>query len=370
MDRLAILTNIVAPYRVPVYRKLGQRFQTKVFFSGREGNRGEWKRIESALYPDVDVEKSWGVTIPYPDIRRHGIYQHRYLHVNPGYLWDLASFRPDAIISNEMGVRSLLALLYGRLTNTPVWIWWGGTLHTERDLGLPRKVVRVFFRRHVRSWISYGETSTEYLKDLGVCRESIVQIQNCVDDRRFREETEPVLNPCVNPALLFVGQLIERKGVEPLLRAASVLQKEGLSFSLHIVGDGERRESLQKLRERLGLDHVRFHGTFSPEQMPGVYESMDTLVFPSLEDVWGLVVNEALWSGLPVLGSTYAGCSRELLPPENVCDPRDHEDFVDGLRRAVKGDLAPPDLDRLWTHEEVVDFLASEIQAEIEKSQS
>ena len=143
-----------------------------------------------------------------------------------------------------------------------------------------------------------------------------------------------------------------------------------LSFSLHIVGDGERRESLQKLRERLGLDHVRFHGTFSPGQMPGVYESMDALVFPSLEDVWGLVVNEALWSGLPVLGSTYAGCSRELLPPENVFDPRDHEDLVDGLGRAVKGDLAPPDLDRLWTHEEVVDCLASEIQAEIEKSQS
>jgi glycosyltransferase involved in cell wall biosynthesis len=227
--------------------------------------------------------------------------------------------------------------------------------------------VRALFQRYVRHWISYGKTSTEYLEALGVSRESIVQIQNCVDEGRFREETQPVLNPSIRPALLFVGQLIERKGVEPLLRAASVLQEEGPAFSLHIVGDGERREALRKLRDRLGLDHVHFYGTFSPGEMPSVYESMDALVFPSLEDVWGLVVNEALWSGLPVLGSTYAGCSRELLPQKNICDPRDHEDLVDGLRRAVKGELAPPDLDRLWTHEEVVDRLASEIQAEIEK---
>lgn len=367
---MAILANIVAPYRVPVYRKLGQRFEAKVFVSGREGNRQEWTRIESALRPDVEVKKSWGGTIPHPEIRRHSIYQHRYLHITPGYFSDLISFQPDAVITNEMGVRSLLALLYSRLTDTPVWVWWGGTLHTERNIGVPRKVVRAFFQRYVRYWISYGQTSTEYLEALGVSRESIVQIQNCVDERRFREEAEPVLNPSVRPSLLFVGQLIERKGVEPLLRAASVLQEEGLPFSLHIVGGGERGEALKTLRDRLGLRHVHFHGTFSPEQMPGVYESMDALVFPSLEDVWGLVVNEALWSGLPVLGSKYAGCSCELLPSENVCDPLDHEDLVDGLRRAVKGDLAPPNLDRLWTHEEVVDCLASEIQTEIEKRES
>jgi glycosyltransferase involved in cell wall biosynthesis len=370
MDSLAFLTNIVAPYRVPVYRKLGQRFKTKVFVSGREGNRQEWRRVESALRPEVGVKKSWGWTIPCPEIRHHGIYQHRYFHITPGYLSDLISFQPDAVITNEMGLRSLLALLYGRLTDTPVWVWWGGTLHTERNIGVPRKMVRIFFKRYARHWISYGETSTEYLEELGVSRESIVQIQNCVDERRFRGEAEPVLNPSVRPALLFVGQLIERKGVESLLKAAYVLQEEGPAFSLHIVGDGERREALLKLRDRLGLDHVHLHGTFSPGEMPGVYESMDALVFPSLEDVWGLVVNEALWSGLPVLGSTYAGCSRELVPPENVCDPRDHEDLVDGLRRAVKGKLAPPDLDRLWTHEEVVDCLTSEIQTEIEKRES
>lgn len=370
MSRLAILKNIIPPYRIPVYRGLAGYFEVCVFFSGYESNRSEWRDTEQALQPIADSKQSWGVTIPYPEIRNGVFYQYRYFHLTPGYFHDLACFRPDAIISNEMGVRSVLALIYGRLTDTPVWIWWGGTLHTECDIGLPRKVVRAFFTRYVRHWISYGETSTKYLHALGVSRESIVQIQNCVDERRFQQEAEPILNPSVRPALLFVGQLIERKGVEPLLRAASVLQGEGLAFSLHIVGDGERRNSLQNLRERMGLDHVHFHGTFSPERMPGVYESMDALVFPSLEDVWGLVVNEALWSGLPVLGSTYAGCSRELLSPENVCDPRDHEDLVDGLRRAVKGNLAPPDLDRLWTHEEVVDCLASEIQAEIENKES
>ncbi|WP_118830246.1 glycosyltransferase [Salinibacter ruber] len=368
MDRVAILKNMIAPYRIPIYRGIGRHFETKVFFSGHESNRTEWNEVERALQPEVAVKKSCGTTISYPDIQGGSVYQHRYLHLTPGYLSDLASFQPDAILTNEMGVRSLLALLYGRIAGAPVWVWWGGTLHTERDIGLPRKIIRGFFRRVAQHWISYGETSTEYLEDIGVDKKNIVQIQNCVDERRFQGDSSPTLSPSVRPALLFVGQLIDRKGVIPLLRSTAELQRQGHEFSLHLVGDGKERASFKSLKNRLDLQHVHFHGTFAPQEMPGIYSSMDALVFPTLEDVWGLVVNEAVWSGLPVLGSIYAGCSRELLPPENIVDPRDHGDLVKGLKRAVEGDLRPPDTDRLWTHEEVVDRLVEEIHSELARN--
>jgi len=95
--------------------------------------------------------------------------------------------------------------------------------------------------------------------------------------------------------------------------------------------------------------------------MAAVYRSGDVLVFPTLDDVWGLVVNEALWSGLPALVSIYAGCARELVPPESTFDPLDPADFAAKLRRAVAGELPPPDLTRLRRMAEVSDKIAQEL---------
>ncbi|MEO1621516.1 MAG: hypothetical protein AAFU53_10865, partial [Cyanobacteria bacterium J06632_3] len=78
------------------------------------------------------------------------------------------------------------------------------------------------------------------------------------------------------------------------------------------------------------------------------------LVFPTLEEVWGLVVNEALWSDLPVVSSVYAGCAPEILPKENLFDPLDPVSFESILVKAVTGKLAPPSTDCLSTSEQVV----------------
>ena len=95
--------------------------------------------------------------------------------------------------------------------------------------------------------------------------------------------------------------------------------------------------------------------------MPSVYRSADLVVFPTLADVWGLVINEALWSGIPVLGSVYAGASRELLAPEHVFDPLDRADFLAKLRSAIRTGLGPVDTSRLLKMDAVADLIASDI---------
>jgi glycosyltransferase involved in cell wall biosynthesis len=97
--------------------------------------------------------------------------------------------------------------------------------------------------------------------------------------------------------------------------------------------------------------------------MPAIYRSADVLVFPTAEDVWGLVVNEALWSGLQVIASRHAGCAPELLAADHLFDPASEREFADVWRAALDGRLSPADPLRLWTAERVGDTLVSGITA-------
>ncbi len=366
--KVAILVNIIAPYRVPVYREIGRVFRTSVFYSGEERGRAAWEGVKKGL-AGLAVEQSWGVTVNLPRMRGGKIYDYDHLHINPGYLWDLLRTRPDAVVTNEMGARTAMALLYGSLFRRPVWVWWGGTLHTERHVGRARRIVRGVISRWAKRWISYGETSTEYLLSLGVPRKRILQVQNCVDESLYLRPEEPTPRPNPEePVLLYVGRLVGKKGLDRLLEAAGRVRREGYRFSLRLVGDGPARAELEGLARRVGLDgSVRFRGGRPPEEMPAVYRAADCLVFSTLQDVWGLVVNEALWSGLPVISSVYAGCARELLPEENLFDPLDQEGFAAEVRRAVRGELAPVDTGRLKTCAEVAGMIVEDIDRVLEE---
>lgn len=358
--KVAILVNILAPYRIPIYERLGQFFDTCVLLSGREGNRATWDQVETKLRR-CSLKRSWGVTLRIPKRARDRLFDYRFVHVTPGYFADLIRIRPDAVLSIEMGFRTLVALLYGSVFRKPVWVWWGGTLHTERSRGLARKTLRALVSRWAQHWISYGSTSTEYLESIGVPRRRILQIQNCIDEQLYRQPTEPAVRIDPKPVLLYVGQLIGRKGIRPMLEAAARAQRDGYRFTLLLVGGGPEKEALDSYAHELGLGHVCFHPAQPPEKMPAIYRSADCLVFPTLEDVWGLVVNEALWSGIPVLTSIYAGCTHEIVPSANRFDPLDPADFDRALRLALKGELSPPDTSRLKTCQEVADMIVADI---------
>jgi glycosyltransferase involved in cell wall biosynthesis len=106
---------------------------------------------------------------------------------------------------------------------------------------------------------------------------------------------------------------------------------------------------------------VHFQAALPAEAVAGAYRSGDALVFPTLDDVWGLVVNEALWCGLPSLVSIYAGCARELVPAASTFDPLDPSDFTTRLRMAVTGKLPAPDLTRLRRIDEVSALILREL---------
>src|SRR4051812_27300241 len=135
---VSILTNLIPPYRMPLYGRLGEHFRLSVVLSGGESNRAGWEKGCEAL-PHVEVRQAAGTTLAIRKGRRRQISDLRYLAINPGYLTDLVRSAPDAVISSEMGLRTLCAILYGWLFGKPVWVMSEGTPHTEASCGLGRR---------------------------------------------------------------------------------------------------------------------------------------------------------------------------------------------------------------------------------------
>jgi glycosyltransferase involved in cell wall biosynthesis len=110
---------------------------------------------------------------------------------------------------------------------------------------------------------------------------------------------------------------------------------------------------------------VHFYSAQPPCTMASFYRSADVLVFPTMEDVWGLVANEGVLTGIPVLCSKYAGCAPELFDPESIFDPADEQEFVEALRQAVTGRLPRPDPSRLLRTEQVAEMIVNAVRASL-----
>lgn len=108
--------------------------------------------------------------------------------------------------------------------------------------------------------------------------------------------------------LAFVGTLDRNKRCDILICALAHMRE--VPWRLEVIGDGPERTSLRRTAEEMGLqDRVTFHGYLPSGQVPGFLASVDLLVLPSNHDGWGVVVNEALMEGVPVICSDACGAS-------------------------------------------------------------
>jgi len=367
--KLAWLTNMIAPYRLPLLSVLGDQFDLLVLHGGKEANRSSWGNAEGIL-SNAKVVRAWGWQIPYKQKVNGRVFNERLFHITPGFIWHLLRFRPDAVIGSEMGFRSAVALAYGAIFRKPVWIGWEGTRHSERSIHWLRKALRKIVTFWADRWITSGVAATEYLLDLGVKRERILQSQNSVDEKQFQAAVEPAWLLRPRPVVLYVGRFVELKGVRLLLDAVATLQRAGAEFSLLLVGEGPEKQALEQQAAELGLREVHFQPSQPPEKMPSVYRSADLVVFPTLQDVWGFVANEAILSGVPVLCSKYAGCAAELFPAEDIFSPDEPSEFAEKLKAAIAGRLSKADPTRLKTTEHLARELVNELNRFIRRGAS
>lgn len=309
--RVALLQNFVAPYRVPLYEKLRDRVDAlKVFVSTPMESDRSWKVEWGTL--DVVVQKN--ITLRKRSRDGFGFTRMLQIHFPYDTIAQLWRYRPDAVISVELGPRSLQVVLYKMLRpSTRLLLWCKLSEHSERGWGRSRTLLRKFLLSRADGVLVNGESGARYIQSLGYPDSRIYRINQPVDVGLFESAVRQRPDG-VATRMLCCGVLSERKGVLPFLTQLDLWAQANPSVPLELwwVGGGEMRAVLEGFACAPNLTQ-RFIGDIPYAELPSWYSQTDILVFPSLLDEWGLVVNEAMAAGLPVMGSIYAQAVTELV---------------------------------------------------------
>jgi glycosyltransferase involved in cell wall biosynthesis len=292
------------------------------------------------------------------------------LHVPVRLGRDLRRLAPDVLISHELGPRSLVAASHARRRGLPLVLWSYQSRASGGVGGRLRRTVRRRLLSRADAVVGMGVQAREVLVGWGVEPERIIDAPNACDhvtllaglSRPETRERAARLRAELAPEgriALVAGRLVPLKGIEALLRTWSRLAPEiRRRWRLVFVGEGP----LAPLIDGCGDASVCRAGAATPEEMAAWYAASDLQIFPTLGDVWGLVVNEGMTCGLPTLCSVHAGCADDMIEHgvNGLCfDPADPagaaasladalaRDDLDGLGARARETAAAFSLDRL-----------------------
>ena len=329
--KTVILTEIIAPYRIPVFNALDSRDGVDlhaIFLAETDEAIRQWRIYTDEIRFSYEVLPSWRWRA-----RKHSLL------LNRGLRSAFDAVCPQTILCGGYNYpASWEALWWARRRQARFVLW---TESNQRDQRSGRAAVEWLKRYFVRSCTAFvvpGKSSFAYLRTLGVDKQVIFTAPNAVDNtffairaRNARAHAAELREKLGLPSrfILFVGRLVPEKGVFDLLEGYAKLES-GLRSQVGLVfaGDGICKEELARRAKQIRPGTVCFPGFAQREDLAGLYALAEALVLPTHTDTWGLVVNEAMACGLPIIVSSVAGCSADLVEDGwngYVVPPRDSE---------------------------------------------
>ncbi len=290
---IALVTNVLAPYRVPLYALLAERYAVEVLCFGAGASYvPEW-------FGDLDRQLA---AAPFPAGRIGG----------PREALALGK-RYDAAIAPVAGGAMLPATYVGMRARGKPFVLWASVWahpHGGAKAAVAFPLVRHVYR-HADAVVAYGEHVRRYVAHYRGRADDVVIAPQSVEAELFARavaaeaiaawRAEHGLRPA-GPLVLYVGRLVAEKGVEELLDAWRTID----GATLAVIGDGPLADAVA------ATPNARLLGPLPRERLPLAYAAADALVLPSIptsrfREPWGLVCNEALHQGTPVIATTAVG---------------------------------------------------------------
>ena len=313
--RVAIVTNIPAPYRLPVYERLAAEpgIALKIFFcSGREPDR-EW-----------DLER---LSVPHTFLRERVLgWRGRFIHTNPDVWPALAAFEPDVVVTTGFNPTHLIAFAFARRHGARHVAMTDGTAMSEARLSFVHRWLRRRVYRSTAAFVGASEGSFALYRQYGIPEAAMFKSHLCANNEAFTATTSG------GRAFdfIFCGRFGPGKLPHFAIQVAGApARRMGRQVRLLLVGSGELDARMREAAAAAAA-HVDAHfaGFARQAELPQHYAGARIALFPTLGDTWGVVANEACAAGVPVLVSPQAGVAGDL------------------VREGENGHVLPLDVDR------------------------
>jgi glycosyltransferase involved in cell wall biosynthesis len=329
-----VLTNIPSPYQVELFNAITRRGQIDltVWYCAERDTRRLWES------PQLEHRHRIGAGWRIATSRNHW-------YVDPRPALEVVRWKPDLAVFSVYPIPVVqLAMWYASLARLP-WVYWGEAVAAGGS-GLLRRMGRNLALRPIRrgaaGLFAVGTKGVQNFRDTIGGDRPTLKMPYFSDLARFTP-VDTIRVQSDETRFLFVGSFIHRKGVDVLARAFSGLVELLPAARLLIAGDGDTSKLLDGGLSAAAASRVLRYGFVHWKGLPQLYRQADFLVMPSRYDGWGLVIPEAMASGLPVIGSTDAGATLDLVR-EGVTGWRvgsdDPSALGDAMRRAAS---IPPD---------------------------
>lgn len=327
--RIAAVAGAPVFYQVPLYRRLARdpRVDLTVYYASSGGARPYDAGFgERGVQWDVDLLDG------YRSVFLNGADQSV---VTGGFFalrgWDafghIRRTRPDVVWVHGFSYLLMWIGMAGAwLNRTSVMLREEQTLLQSRPV--PKRWIRALVLRALFANVAglyIGSNNRDYFAHYGVAEDRLSFVPYCVDNGALREDAARLSRQRselraafgvadARPVVLFVGKLTETK--QPLATLGAFARaRRDRPCALLVVGEGPLEA---EMRERVLTDaipDVHFAGFLNRSEIARAYVASDVFVLPSKRETWGLVVNEALNFGLPVVVSDAVGSARDLVEP-------------------------------------------------------
>lgn len=339
-------------YRIPLYKCINEKLNCnfRLIYSKSRVPQRCIEKIEKAIgenalnqFEDkiisvgsVDGFANKGVNIPIT----HGLYKL------------IKKTSPDIIITEGFFQFTPLALLYALFNHIPMMIAYERTKHTERNCPFYRRWYRRLVNIFVSGYIVNGKETKEYLISQGVNPNVIFTGAMCADSDELSNKVsalteediicykkELINKPGDGLTYIYVGRIIELKGINYLLNSWRIHVSKYPLDKLLIVGDGPLLEEYCRVYPD---SSIIFTGGIDYSDIYKYYAISDVFIIPTLEDNWSLVVPEAMACGLPIACSIYNGCHPELIIEDvngKTFDPINQDSILETLNYFHQHDI-------------------------------
>lgn len=322
-------------YWQPVLREFTKVFKNTVFYTGRV-----WSGFDPTL-PGASAIQLVGETKFVETTKIETGYDRGFIAVSPSIIGHLLKFRPQIVFPQAFSLWTVLVVLLKPICGWKIAIIYDGSSpNTDfRDSSF-RTFVRRILAKFADAFVSNSQAGKRYLVEaLNVPEAEVFTRTYLVPDAKTLlkplSEDQQSLG-LKQPIFLYVGRITARKGIKTLLQACAILKKQGYSdYTLLIVGKGDQQDELEAfIKEQDFPEQVNWVGWVDYGSLGAYFQQADIFVFPTFEDVWGMVVPEAMVFGKPILCSNGAASCELVVEGENgyIFDPSNAQELSEKMR--------------------------------------